>query len=66
MRWAADCERFEREYLEKGRWRRVIEGKEHGAPDQEGSFGRRYYDLCGNGKTVVEVTRKEKEISVCG
>ncbi len=50
MRWAADCERFEREYVEKGRWRRISEGDEYGAPGQEGSFCRRYYELCGNGK----------------
>ncbi len=50
MRWAADCERFEREYVEKGRWRRISEGDEYGALGQEGSFCRRYYELCGNGK----------------
>ncbi|KAL9073474.1 MAG: hypothetical protein Q9161_002895 [Pseudevernia consocians] len=60
MRWVANCERFGREYVQKGRWRRVIEGKGHGAPDQEGSFGRKYYDLCDNGKTAVKVTGKEE------
>lgn len=55
MRWTADCERFEQEYVEKGRWRRVVEIDENGAPDQERRLCRRCYELCGNGKTVREV-----------
>lgn len=66
MRWAADCERFEREYVERGRWRRVIGDDENGAPDQGGPICRRCYELCGNGKIVVEVTGKEKEAASAG
>lgn len=38
MRWDADCERFEREYVERGRWRRVVEADDKGAPDQGDDF----------------------------
>ena len=53
VRWLADCERFEREYVAKGRWRRVTADARDGAPGQEGEFCRRCYELCGNGETVV-------------
>lgn len=62
MRWAADCERFEREYVGEGRWSRVIEADENGAPDRRGPFHRRCYELRGKGMTVAEVTGKEKAV----
>ena len=60
MRWAADCERFEREYVRNGRWRRVGIDPEDGVPDHKGSFHRRRYEI---GKTAVEVTEKEKDLA---
>ena len=53
MRWKVDCERFEREYVERGRWRRVIEADNEGAPDQMGRLCRRRYELCGNVNRAV-------------
>lgn len=66
MRWAVDCERFEREYVEKGRWRRVVDNDENGASDRAGSFCHRSHDLCGDRKTVVETTGKGEGSRVCG
>lgn len=61
MRWGVDCERFEREYVEKGRWRRVVDNDENGASGRARSLCRRHYELCGDRKTVLETTGKGKE-----
>lgn len=65
MRWVADCERFEREYVEQGRWRRVIEADEKCAPFQEeGLFRRTCYELCGNASRAVGDGWLGEDISV--
>ena len=60
MRWAADCERFEREYVGKGRWRQVGTDDENGAPDHKGGFRRKRYEL---ERTAVDVSETEKELA---
>ena len=60
MRWVADCERFEREYVAAGCWRRVSGDGEDVAMVPEGGFCRRRYERWGNGKTSVEVPREEE------
>lgn len=64
MRWAADCERFERGYVREERWRRIVEDAQDGTSGQEGLLCRRRYELCGNGKTVERVTGEEKEVEL--
>ena len=65
MRWEDDCARFEREYVETGRWRRISadDGRDSDdkarIPPAEG-FYRRRYELCGNGETVAGVERDEE------
>ena len=54
MRWAADCERFERKYVNKGRWRRIVVDEEDAVVGREEGFRRTNYETCGNWKTVVE------------
>lgn len=54
MRWAADCERFERDFVERGRWRGIITGDEDGVQEQEGEFCRRCYELRGNEGPLCE------------
>lgn len=66
MRWAADCERFEGAYVEKGRWRRVMADDEKAAQTQGGGFCRRRYELCANGEPTVDVAETEKEFSIFG
>ena len=63
MRWAADCERFEREYVEKGRWKRIVGDDEHAVVGREEGFRRTVYELCGDWKTAVEMTKKEDELA---
>ena len=60
MRWAADCERFEREYVGKGRWRQVGTDDENGASDHKGGFRRRHYEM---ERTAVDGTETEKELA---
>ena len=62
MRWTADCERFEREYVGKRQWRRVTEDVERGALGPERSFCPRCYELRGNERSVAEVAGQEKEV----
>ena len=57
MRWVADCERFEREYVERRKWRRVSGG---GPCDHESGFCCARYELCGRNR-CVEVAEGEKE-----
>ena len=61
MRWAADCERFEREYVKRGQWRRIVVDDGEAVVGREKEFRRTVYELCGNWKTVVEVTETEDE-----
>ena len=63
MRWAADCERFEREYVGTGRRGRVIGDEGNDAPDPERVFACRRYDFRGNGWTVVGGTREDEEVA---
>lgn len=58
MRWAEDCERFEREYVGKGRWRQVGADDENGASDLKGEFRRRRYEM---ERTAAKVAETEKE-----
>ena len=60
MRWAADCERFEREYVGKGRWRQVGADDENGASDLKGGFRRRHYEM---ERTAAKVAETEKELA---
>lgn len=60
MRWAADCERFEREYVGKGRWRQVGTDDENGASDLKGGFRRRRYEM---ERTAAKVAETEKELA---
>lgn len=63
MRWWYDWERFEREFVRGGGWRRGVEGVGGGDEGQKGLFCRRRYELCGgDGQVVVEVRGKEKEV----
>ena len=63
MRWAADCERFEREYVKRGRWRRIVIDDGEAVVGREEGFRRTVYELCGNWKTVVERTETENELA---
>ena len=63
MRWLADCERFEREYVAKGWWRRVTADAKDGAPDQERELCRRCYELCGNKGPVVRAIDPDTEMA---
>ena len=47
MRWVADSERFEREYVGRGRWKRVGEDSNSGSSDRDPGFRRTRYELCG-------------------
>ena len=62
MRWAADCWRFEREYVGTGRRGRVIGDEGNDAPDPEGVLCRRRYEFCGNGWTIVGGTGEDEEV----
>ena len=48
MRWAADCERFEREYVNTGRWRRTVVDEGDAVIGREEGFCRTTYETCGN------------------
>ena len=61
MRWAADCERFEREYVKRGRWRRIVVDDGEAVVAREEGFRRTVYELYGSWKTVVGVTETEDE-----
>ena len=63
MRWAADCWRFEREYVGKGRRGRVIGDEGNDAPDPEGVLCRRRYEFCGNGWTIVGETGENEGVA---
>ena len=64
MRWAADYERFEREYVGKGRRGRVIGDEGNDAPDPERVFTCRRYEFRGNGWIVVGGTREDEDEEV--
>lgn len=65
MKWVGHWERFEREFVRRGRWRRVVEGVGKGGEEgREGGFCRRRYELCGgDGKGGGEVRGEEKEVA---
>lgn len=63
MRWAADCERFERTYVEHGRWTRVGADVEDCPPGRNERFCRRCYEMHGNGGTSVEEKEMQKSFS---
>ena len=54
MRWVTDCERFEREYVRRGLWRRISKDGGSGFPDRDPGFCRTYYELCGRKGAAVE------------
>lgn len=64
MRWVGDWERFEREFVQGGGgWRRGVEEVGDGVGGQEGGFCRRRYEMCGgDGKDIVGVMGKEKDV----
>ena len=63
MRWAADCERFERAYVEHGRWTRIGADVEDYPPGRDEGFCRRRYEMLGNGDTSVEEKEMQKSFS---
>ena len=63
MRWAADCERFERAYVEHGRWTRIGADVEDCPPGQDEGFCRRRYEMRGNGDISVEEKEMQKDFS---
>ena len=63
MRWAADCERFERAYVEHGRWIRVGADVEDCPPGRDEGFCRRRYEMHGSGDTSVEEKEMQKSFS---
>ena len=63
MRWAADCERFERTYVEHGRWTRVGADVEDCPPGRDERFCHRCYEMHGNGGTSVEEKEMQKSFS---
>ena len=63
MRWAADCERFERAYVEHGRWTRIRADVEDCPPGWDEGFCRSCYEMHGNGDTSVEEKEMQKSFS---
>lgn len=63
MRWVADCERFEREYVKKGRWRQAVVDEGDGVVGRQESFRRTVYETCGDWKTIVEATERADELA---
>ena len=63
MRWAADCERFERAYVEHGRWTRIRADVEDCPPGRDEGFCRRRYEMHGNGDISVEEKEMQKDFS---
>ena len=64
MRWAADCERFERAYVEHGRWTRIrADVEDCPTPGRDEGFCRRCYEMHGNGDTSVEEKEMQKSFS---
>ena len=63
MRWAADCERFERAYVEHGRWTRIRADVEDCPPGRDEGFCRRRYEMHGNGDASVEEKEMQKSCS---
>ena len=47
MRWVADCERFEREYVMKGRWRRIFVDDGDGVVGRQEGFRPTVYETGG-------------------
>ena len=68
MRWAADCERFEREYVGEegeGGWRRVAADVEDGPKGRDEGFCRRSYELQGKREgTVGEADRMKMALAL--
>ena len=60
MRWAADCERFERAYVEHGRWTRIGADVEDCPPGRDEGFCRRRYEMRSNGDISVEEKEMQK------
>lgn len=49
LRWVVDCERFEREYVRDGAWRRVWGGEGEEAGGGNGDMCHRFYERRGGG-----------------
>ena len=49
MRWVADCERFEREYVRDGAWVRVWGGEVEELGSGNGDMCHRFYETRGGG-----------------
>lgn len=59
LRWAADCERFEREYVREGGWKCIWKDGPDNQSKRNAGMSYRCYELRGSGDKEVELRKSE-------